>query len=58
MITGSTSKQEKTDIIRRLHTLAEKKVSPQASEIKLCYVTVSPLQFPKSKGTTRLIALV
>ena len=43
MITGSTSKQEKTNIIRRLHALAEKRVDQHGSEIKLCYVTVSPL---------------
>ena len=42
MITGNTSKQEKTNIIRRLHALAEKRVEHD-SEIKLCYVTVSPL---------------
>ncbi|KAF8816782.1 ATP-dependent DNA helicase [Phlegmacium glaucopus] len=39
MITGSTSKQEKMDIIRRLHALAERRVGQQGSEIKLCYVT-------------------
>jgi hypothetical protein len=43
MITGNTSRQEKTDIIRRLHELAEKRVGQHGSEIKLCYVTVSPL---------------
>lgn len=42
MITGSTSKVDKTNIIRRLHALAEKKVDQNSSEIKLCYVTVSP----------------
>ena len=45
MITGSTSKQEKTNILRRLHALAEKRVDQDGSEIKLCYVTVSPLCF-------------
>ena len=43
MITGSTSRQEKTNIIRRLHALAEKRVDQHGSEIKLCYVTVSTL---------------
>ena len=43
MITGSTSKLEKTNIIRRLQALAEKKADQHGSEIKLCYVTVSPL---------------
>ena len=44
MITGSTSKQEKTNIIRRLHALAEKRVDQHSSEIKLCYVTVRLLR--------------
>ena len=48
MITGSTSKQEKTNILRRLHALAEKKVDQHGSEIKLCYVTVSPFVFLQS----------
>lgn len=43
MITGSTSKQEKTVIMRRMHELAEKRVGQHGSEIKLCYVTVSSL---------------
>ena len=57
MITGTTSKQERTDIVRRLHALAEKRVGEEGSEIKLCYVTVSPL-YSCDQQTTQLIALV
>ena len=57
MITGSTSKQEKANIIRRLHALAEKRVDQHSSEIKLCYVTVSPC-VPAINRTTRLILLL
>lgn len=56
MMTGSTSKEEKTDIIRRMHALAEKRV--HGSEIKLCYVTVSPFCIPAINRATQLIALV
>ncbi|KAF8156587.1 P-loop containing nucleoside triphosphate hydrolase protein [Crassisporium funariophilum] len=40
MISGSTSRQEKEDITRRLNLLAERKPDPKREgEIKLCYVT-------------------
>jgi hypothetical protein len=55
MITASTSKLEKTNIIRRLHALADKRVDQHGSEIKLCYVTVSPC-VPVINRTTRFIA--
>ena len=58
MITGSTSKQEKSDIVRRLHALAERRAGQQGSEIKLCYVTVSPVVFLKFNRTAQLIELV
>lgn len=60
MITGSTSKEDRTDILRRLHALADKRVGQQeGSEIKLCYVTVSPC-IPKinRRHSSLLIALV
>ena len=55
MITGSTSKQEKTNIIRRLHALAEKRIDQHDSEIKLCYVTVSSF---RSCNQRKFIALL
>ena len=57
MITGSTSKQEKTNIFRRLHALVDRKVDKHGSEIKLCYVTVSPC-IPVINSTTRFISFL
>jgi hypothetical protein len=57
MITGSTPKQEKTNILRRLHALADKRVDQHGSEIKLCYVTVGPC-VPAINRTTRFIRIV
>ena len=57
MITGSASKQEKSDIVRRLHALAERRGSTRQRNLILLRNGKAPFVFLKSIGRLKLIKL-